>query len=218
LLNQNINAKDFKYSCDEDTTQLLGCKYTLLRREFLKYKSWNRKIPVIANKILVTMGGSDAHNVTLKVINAMNLLGDSNLNVKIVIGPENPNLATIKKALHQATFSIQLIQRADMPKLMRWADISISAGGSTCWEMAFMGLPSLIITVADNQVGIAKGLANIGVGVDLGWFDELSENILSKYIEQIIENSITRKEYLEKGIKLLDGLGVDRVIDAMRKH
>jgi len=218
LLNQNINAQDYKYSCDENTTQLLGCKYTLLRREFLKYKGWRREVPEKANKILVTMGGADPDNVTLKVINAMNLLDDSNLKVKIVIGPENPNLAIIKKALHQAQSFVQLLQRADMPELMRWADISISGGGSTCWELAFMQLPYLIIILSDNQERIAKGVGEARAALNCGWFDDLSENLLSNYIEQIIEDSITRKKYVKKGTELLDGLGVERVIDTMRKN
>jgi len=218
LLNQNIHASSLCYSCDSDTVKLLGCEYVLLRREFLKYKGWKRKIQEKANKILVTMGGADPDNVTLKVINALNLLDDSDLKVKIVIGPENPNLAIIKKALHQSQSSLQLLQRADMPELMRWADISISGGGSTCWELAFMQLPYLVIILSDNQERIAKGVGEARAALNCGWFDDLSENLLSNYIEQIIEDSITRKKYVEKGMELLDGLGVERVIDTMRKN
>ena len=164
------------------------------------------------------MGGADPNNVTLKVINAMNLLDDSDLKVKIVIGPENSHLAIIKEALHQAPCSIQLLQTADMPELMRWADISISGGGSTCWELAFMQLPYLVIILSDNQERIAKGVGEARAALNCGWFDDLSENLLSNYIEQIIEDSITRKKYVEKGMELLDGLGVERVIGTMRKN
>ena len=71
LLNQNIYASSLHYSCDRETVKLLGCEYVLLRREFLKYKDWKREIPEKAKKILVTMGGSDPDDVTLKVIRAL---------------------------------------------------------------------------------------------------------------------------------------------------
>jgi len=219
LLNQNINALDFKYYCDENTTQLLDCKYTLLRREFLKYKDWKREIPEKARNILVTMGGSDPDNVTLKVIKALNSLNDSDIEVKIVVGPANPNINSLEKELRLSPFTFQLLLNvSNMPELMAWADIAISAGGSTCWELTFMQLPYLVIILSDNQEQIAKEVGEARAALNCGWFDDLSENILSNYIGQTIEDSNTRKKYVEKGMELLDGLGVERVIDTMRKN
>ena len=87
LLNQNIHASSLRYSCERDTVKLLGCEYVLLRMEFLKYKDWKRDIPYKAKNILVTMGGGDPDNVTLKVIRALNSLYDWDLEVIIVAGP-----------------------------------------------------------------------------------------------------------------------------------
>ena len=219
LLNQNINAQDYKYSCDENTTQLLGCKYTLLRREFLKYKDCKREIPEKARKILVTMGGGDPDNVTLKVIKALNSLNDSEIEVKIVVGPANPNINSLEKELRLSPFTFHLLLNvSNMPELMAWADIAISAGGSTCWELTFMQLPYLVIILSDNQEQIAKGVGEARAALNCGWFDDLSENLLSNYIKQIIEDSSTRKKYVEKGMELLDGFGAERVIDTMRNN
>lgn len=218
LLNQNINAQNFKYSCDDNTTQLLGCKYTLLRREFLKYKGLKREIPEKANKILVTLGGADPENVTLKVIEAIKQLDDPVLDVKVAVGPANPNLKILKKAIHQAPCSIQLLQEVDMPDLMQWSDIAISAGGSTCWELAFMGVPFLIVVMAQNQEAIAIGLDNAKAAFSCGWFYELSSSNISKQLEKPIEDKKKRKRYSEKGRELVDGLGAERIIGSMRNY
>ena len=46
-----------------------------------------------------------------------------------------------------------------MPELMAWADVGVSAGGLTSWELAFMGLPGIVIVTAANQTGVAAALA-----------------------------------------------------------
>jgi len=219
LLNQNIHASSLYYSGDRDTEKLLGCEYVLLRREFLKYKDWKREIPDKAKKILVTMGGADPDNVTLKVIKALNFINDSELDIRVVVGPTNPNKEALKNAvLHTPCFMRILENAANMTELMAWADVAVSAGGSTCWEMAFMQLPYLVIILSDNQERIAKGVGEARAALNCGWFNDLSENLLSNYIGQTIEDSITRKKYVEKGMELLDGLGVERVIDTMRNN
>ena len=67
-----------------------------------------------------------------------------------------------------------------MPQLFKWADISISAGGSTCMEMAFMGLPMVTIVLADNQSAIAEGFQSAGASLNLGWFENSNVSFLTK--------------------------------------
>jgi len=216
LLNQNIHASKLSYSCDQNTIQLLGCEYVLLRRGFLKYKDWKREIPDNAKKILVTMGGADPNNVTLKIIKVLNSLNDSDLEVKIVAGPSNPNVASLKEAVHRSPFTVHLLSLVtDMPSLMAWADMAVSAGGSTCWEIAFMGLPSLIITAADNQAGIAKGLGMVGAGIDFGWHKNISIKQYAYALKEILQDKNKRSSLSEQGQKLVNGKGRQKIIKAM---
>lgn len=213
LLNQNIHASSLRYSCDRDAMKLLGCEYFLLRREFLKYKDWKREIPDKAKKILVTMGGSDPDNVTLKVIKALNSLNDPNLEVKIVVGPVNPNISSLEKELHHSPFSFHLLSSpSNMPALMTWADIAISAGGSTCWELAFMGLPSIVMILAENQKSVADEIAKTGMALNLGWYNLVDQSLISQTINQIILSKDKRTNIAEIGQILIDGLGTNRLI------
>ncbi len=217
LLNQNIQAPSLRYSYDKDTVKLLGCEYALLRREFLKYKDWKRKIPEKAQKILVTMGGSDPYNVTLKVIRALNSLNVTDLDVRIVVGPANPNIKSLENELHLSPFIFHLLHGVgDMSELMAWADMAVSAGGSTCWEMCFMGLPTILIVTADNQEGIVAGLDEMGVGNSLGWFSEVSVLNISRSLNCICQDHRTREMMSLRGNKLIDGNGASRVINVMK--
>jgi len=176
VLNQNISADASFYAHREpDTRLLLGTRYALLRREFKQWCGWQREIPTVARKVLVTLGGGDPENVTLKVVQALEHVSIAGLEAKIIVGPANPNLQILEREISDHT-NLQLITNAtNMPALMEWADITVSAGGSTCWEMALMGLPQVIICLADNQISNAEVLDRDTISVNLGWHQDISE-------------------------------------------
>jgi len=215
LLNQNIHASSLKYSCDKDVVKLFGCKYVLLRKEYLEHKLHKQKITNKARRILVTMGGSDPYNVTLIIIKALNKLNESDLEVKIVVGPANLNIISLEKELYPSCFSYEIVSNVNnMTELMAWADLAVSSGGSTCWEMAFMGLPFITIVLADNQEGIAQSLHDLGVSFNLSWYDKLTLEKITRTLSNIMNNTNLRELYSVKGQQLVDGLGAKAVIGA----
>jgi len=216
LLNQNINAEHLYYVCRPDTRLLLGTKYALLREEFWPWQGFKREIPEVARKILVTLGGGDPDNVTLKVIEAIKRLNMPDLEVQVIVGPSNPRIDILRDSMLSTPCPMRFIQNAsNMPELMAWADVGILAGGSTCWEMAFMGLPCLLITIADNQIGIAEGLDMCGAAVNLGWHENISEEQITQALNEIIQSYPERLHLSKKGRRLVNGNGCKNVINLM---
>jgi len=220
VLNQNIYAHESFYTSRESYTRLLlGTRYVLLRKEFLRWRGWNRKIPHVACKVLVTLGGGDPDNVTLKIIRAIDKLSMDELEVKVVVGPSNPNIASLKEAIHYSLFTIHLLSAVkDMPELMAWADIAVSAGGSTSWELAFMGLPTLVLVFAENQRGIATGLDKAGVVLNMGWYSEVSIAQMVSALLELLGNSSLRRQMSQRCRALVDGMGSERVIGILRRQ
>jgi spore coat polysaccharide biosynthesis predicted glycosyltransferase SpsG len=213
LLNQNINAERLDYSCEPCTRLLLGTRYTLLRSEFLAWQGWQREIPKAARKVLVTLGGGDPDNQTLKVIRALQRVDVDGLEAVVVVGASNPHFQKLQSAAYQSQFSMRLVQNAsNMPELMTWADVAISAGGTTCWEMAFMGLPTVVLVLAENQQGIAAGLGKAGVVLNLGWYTEASITQIANTLAGLFEDRGLRRQISQRGRKLVDGLGSERVV------
>jgi len=216
VLNQNLHAEQLRYSCEPYTQLMLGTQYVLLRHEFLRLQGWKREIPEVARKALITLGGSDFDNATLKVVRALNKLKVEDLEVRVVVGPSNPHIASLEEAVHRSPFDVRLLTSVrSMPDLMAWADVAVSASGSTCWEMAFMGLPTVLLVLADNQQGIAEGLDSRGVALSVGWYAEISELRLTQAMKMLISNSKRRKAMSENGRQLVNGVGTDRVISVM---
>ena len=218
VLNQNLHAHAGLYERREAYTQLLlGTRYVLLRREFRKWANWTRGFPKVARKILVTLGGSDPGNATLKVIQALKQIEFPGTEVTVVAGPTNPNLESLQHELSTARPTFRLLPYGnEMPALMAWADMAISAGGSTCWEMAFMGLPNLALVLAENQLPIATRLDEEGATVNLGWFDRLSCSQICSAVNDLAFSATERQRMSEAGRKLVDGLGALRVVKALQ--
>jgi UDP-2,4-diacetamido-2,4,6-trideoxy-beta-L-altropyranose hydrolase len=218
ILNQNIYAHEELYGNREPYTQLLlGTRYALLRREFLKWRGWRREIPEVARKVLVTMGGSDPDNVTLKVIQALQQVDVDGLEAIVVVGGSNPHYEELQSVAQKSRFPIRLESNVtQMPELMTWADVAISAGGSTCWELAFMGVPALVTILASNQYPIAESLNAIGCAVNLGWYEDVSPTETAQALTQLLRAPGTRAEMSKHGRQLVDGDGVDRALMHIR--
>lgn len=219
LLNQNINAERLRYTTDHDTRLLLGPRYALLRAEFLDRFSSKRNLPDVARRLLVTLGGEDSNNQTLKVIQAVAQLKIEGFEAMIVVGSANPHLKKLQSECQKSQIPIRLIHNAlDMAELMTAADMTVSAGGSTCWELAFMELPTLIIILADNQRIVAEGLAEAGAAVNLGWYKHISQSDIRKAVEKMAAGAKERAEIARCGRKLVDGKGAERLIRIMSKN
>jgi len=212
VLNQNIYAAESLYPSREATTRLLlGTRYALLRSEFWPWRAWQRTVPEVARKVLVTMGGADADNATLKVVEALRQvegLGQG-LEVKVVVGGSNPHREALRETL---TVGVELIENApNMPELMAWSDAAVSAAGTTCWELAFMQVPSLLVVLAENQRPNAAGLQEAGVAVNMGWHGELASAELARALTRLLGTREQQVAMAQEGRRLVDGEGARRV-------
>jgi len=219
ILNQNINAEYLHYSRELFTRLLLGLRYVVLRSEFLGWKGRERMFASSTRRVLVTLGGGDPDNQTLKVIRALRRIGLKDLQVKVVVGAANPHSAVLESASRSCSFPIQLVRDArNMAELMAWADLAVSAGGSTCWEMAFMGLPCVILVLAENQQGIAKGIGEAGSGVNLGWFEGVTEGDILDTLSNLLSDPSRLRALSNMAKGLIDGKGRERIVSVLQEY
>jgi len=214
VLNQNISASPMMYANREAFTRLLlGSVYVPLRPEFQAKRPRREQAPK-GRKILVTMGGSDPENITEKVVQA---LARADLELKVVIGGGNPRRDELTRLAESISSKIEIEWSPDnMAPLMQRADIAISAAGSTCWELAYMGLPAIVIPSSIDQQSIALGLAEQGVALNLGWHANLSEEAVHDAAIGLLHDHKRRVSMSERGRKLIDGQGAARVVEYLQ--
>jgi UDP-2,4-diacetamido-2,4,6-trideoxy-beta-L-altropyranose hydrolase len=217
LLNQNVYATPQLYARNAPNTRLaLGARYTLLRSEFEPWRLWRRHIPEQARRILVTTGGSDPHNAAGKILAGVQRLARPDLELTVVIGVA----AAHREALEAAALACKARIVHDvrqMPELMAWAHLAITAAGSTCWEMAFMGLPALTLVIADNQEPIARCLVERKAARTLGRIEDLRPEGVASALAQLLDDRQERTTLSRAGRRLIDGRGAMRVVELMRE-
>lgn len=217
ILNPNLTATESQYTDGYKKAHLLlGTNYCLLRREFRNWSDWNREIPPMAEKILVTLGGSTPEGLALNIVEALAQTQDRFEHAVFVLGASSRESETLKCATKKLQGKVTFLHAAsDMAKLMAQADIAIAAAGSTCWEMSFMGLPALIVDIAENQTAEALELQRQGYAKYLGNGNLLTPGKLAAELSGLLHSPEERREMSQRCRKLVDGRGAERVVTVM---
>lgn len=203
LINQNINAEDFNYKANKDTKLILGSKYVMLRDEFTKKscKAINKKV----RNVMITLGGADPNHITEKILLWTK---DLEYNFHVVIGPSFDNCSKIKEFQGE---KVKLYYNANMYEIMQICDIAISACGSTLYELAACGLPTIGMIIADNQQKVGEKMHNLGVIKNVGWFNKVEKEEFIKVIQFVSEDYNLRKNMSKNALKIIDGDGAKRI-------
>jgi UDP-2,4-diacetamido-2,4,6-trideoxy-beta-L-altropyranose hydrolase len=213
VINQNVGAEKLDFSSEKYTKLLLGPKYVMMRKELLKV---NKKIvKKDVKNILISIGGSDKDNFTLKILKLLEQI-NNDARFLVITGPFNPFYNDLEKYIRESDSKIKLIKSPkDMSKIYLESDIAISAGGSTCYELAYFGIPNIIVTIADNQIKIAQELDKQKVSIYIGKKEKLKEKLFKEKTHELINNYSLRKSMSNRGKKLVDGKGKERIVDFM---
>jgi len=216
LLDQNLGAEKQIYEIAEHTRELKGVKYACLAPQFIEQSGGVRSTSGETLNVLVSMGGADPQNATVTILNAL-LEIDESMTLTVTVGISNPQQNEIAELMGQFTNGRVLVDAQNMSELMASSDIAIVAAGSTSWELAFMGVPALLTSVADNQVSIAEQLHEAGAAVDLGRIENLPSESLTQNLITLIRDRDLRSQMSLKGRGLVDGKGASRVVVEMQK-
>jgi UDP-2,4-diacetamido-2,4,6-trideoxy-beta-L-altropyranose hydrolase len=216
VVNQNLGAEQFVYRTRPHTVRLLGPQYVAIRREFLPWQRLRRETPAMARRLLVTLGGSDPGNVTLLVMQALRTLAGQDYEARVVAGPANPHLRQLRQRTAECSGKVELVtDPTRMPELMAWADLAVTAPGSTCWEMCCLGLPHGTISVNPIQAAVAEALDRAGQSVHLGGAGQLTAESVAAKLETMRRDAGHRQRLSERGQVLIDGAGADRVAQGL---
>ena len=205
LINQNIDAMDYKYKVNDNTKLFLGSQYTMLRDEFrnLPQKHIKKKV----KDIMLTVGGADPYYVTEQILNYVEQL---DYNFHVVIGPSFGKNTVLKS---YESKKVKLYFNANMYEIMQKCDLAISACGSTLYELAACGTPTLGIILADNQSDIAIKMEKLGIIQNLGWYNKIDQTYLIDCLDKLSQNIKTRENISLKSQELINGNGIEKLVD-----
>jgi UDP-2,4-diacetamido-2,4,6-trideoxy-beta-L-altropyranose hydrolase len=190
---------------------LIGPSYALMRRSFVLHRdtALARRDGRPVSEILVSCGATDPSNATAIVLDALaDVVGD--VVVTVVLSSRAPHVDAVRK--HLQGKARLLLDAEDMAGLMTNADLAIGAPGSTSYERAVLGLPSILVTLADNQRGIAATMVDAGAALGAGAFDAGLAERLQPAVKSLLGDSKGRLRLTAASSRVVDGRGATRIM------
>lgn len=193
---------------------LLGSHHVLLRPEFLAMRDQLRERDGCVRRILVFFGGSDPTNQTQIVLDALAMLDIREIAVDVVIGGSNPHSKQLEARCRTMPNVVLHRQVSNMAELIELADLGIGAGGSAMWERCYLGLPTITVVFADNQLRTTEDVAALGAIHYLGRSESLAAAEYAGAIGRMIDSPAKIRRISEVSRGLVHP-GTGRVVDVM---
>jgi len=221
LLDQNLGREpqDYEALVPAYCQCIIGPKYALLRPEFaaLRAYSLQRRQPPDLKRLLITMGGVDQPNATGKVLEALKACAlPSDCQITVVMGSAAPWLEPVRVLASSMPWPTEvLVNVSNMAQIMADSDLAIGAAGSTSWERCCLGLPTLLITLAENQRAGAQALHQAGAARWLGGAEAIPYE-LAAILPMLLEGQLMA-EMTQAARVLTEGQGAARVLQQMER-
>ena len=210
IIDQNLYSK-FERRYDnlvpKNCHKLLGPKYVLLRKEFLTSK---KKTQINStNKIFVSFGGQDVSNQTIRVLSAIKKSKLNYKKINFLVNKSNTNLIDLKKISKNMKGVSISTDGKKLVKLIQNSDLCVGAGGSMTWERAYLGIPSIVSILSENQLEITNTMGKKKCIYNMGWSKNVKISDYQKIFDQLKINELNSMSQRNK--KVIDGKGVSRI-------
>lgn len=224
LLDQTFgrDAADYRPLVSTDCHLLCGSHYALLRPAFAAMRPYSlqrRAARPALRELLITMGGVDKGNATGQVLQALRVSPlPADCRVTVIMGATAPWLDEVQKQAQDMPWPTRvLVGVSDMAQLMADSDLAIGAAGATSWERCCLGLPTIMLALADNQRKVAQGLEQSG-GAKLINLGQNAAAQLRELLLPLIDNPAQLLNMSACAARVVDGSGVDAVMHQMDGH
>lgn len=217
VLNQNLHAPTTRYGGVDDADVLRGPRYLLFRDEFVAAAGQSRNPRTATGapghpRVLLTLGGADPDRLLPTFADALSR--DPAYALDVIAPPAHPDLA----ALHGLADGRDVVvheEVRDMPALLGRVDLAVSSGGTTVWELALLGIPTLVGSMRPMEERLLEGLERVGLFRSLGALAELTASRLTAAVRGALADRSWAQHAATLSREVVDGRGRERVVDEM---
>ncbi len=220
LVDPTLPADESKYNgrVDSQVRLLLGPAFALLRREFAELRQKRLPRSGKVRRLLAFFGGADPTCETEKFLKALSRedLGDV-VETTVIVGSANERAGRLVDFAGDLRGVVIEGPTRKMAEHMARADLMIGTAGTTTWERCCLGLASVIVSVAQNQHVIARETARAGACLHIGPAERVGPAAYLHALHTLLADPRAVAVMSEAAAKLNDGLGAQRVADAMTR-
>ncbi len=210
LIDQNLYSnfeRRYNKLVPKNCQKLLGPKYVLLRKEFLTSKKKTQINSI--SKIFVSFGGQDVSNQTIRVLSAIKKSRLNYKKINFLVNKSNINLKNLRKISKNMKGVVISTNAKKLTKLIQNSDLCIGASGSMTWERAYLGIPSIVSILSENQLEIAKTMERKKCIYNMGRSKNVKISDYQKIFDKLKINELNSMSQRNK--KVIDGKGIFRI-------
>jgi len=175
LINANVLNED-EIKVINSTRYFLGINYIILRKEFVDVQH-KKEICDEVSSILVMSGGADDPGLTMTAVKALQDI-PNNVEITVVLGPGFVYHDQLNEILSESKRGFNILQNpTNLIEMMKKTDMAVTAAGIAMWEFATLGIPSIVVPLAEHQADVAKIFENAGAIVIAGYSPQDSKAI-----------------------------------------
>lgn len=219
LLDQNLGrfAENYLSLVPQKCEILVGPQFALLRNEFaeIRKNGFVQKSSSRLLNLLIMMGGVDLPNSSGQVLQTL-LSCDlpEDLKITVVVSSKSPWVEDIREQANQMPWVTKvLVDEMNLSSIMFESDLAIGAAGSSAWERCCVGLPTLLVVLAENQTFAAKALVDSGCNQLIGGFKDIDKNLGSTL--EIMKEPINLLRSHEIALSITDGNGTNLIVQKL---
>ncbi len=193
-----------------------GPRYALLSRDYRHGGPTSPPRRDRAKRVLISFGGTDAGDTTGKMFAALADGAFAEIELDIVIGDSYPHRAALEAAVARRPGSRLHVQLPTLAPLLGTIDLAIGAAGVSAWERFALGVPTILVSIADNQVPASRDLHTSGIAVHLGRAEDVDAAALRDAVRALFDDDAKREHMALQGQLLVDGFGARRIAEVLQ--
>lgn len=210
----HINLKAFAGKIYEGTPYItIGQDFIRVREKGIAREQEREK------SVLVSMGGSDSKGLTVKAVLALEKITDMDIATTIILGPYFSNHTKLYETLRNTKGVYHVLENPpNLAEIMAKTVVAVVAAGMSVYELAFLGIPAIVISQSREHAAYAESMAKLGLCLSLGYFEDVTEGELKNSVRRLLTDRDKRIELSEKAKNLIDGLGTQRIGDVINSE
>ena len=193
-----------------------GPAFAILRDSFQNKADQTMATPEEGRKIVVSFGGSDPQNLTMKALSALD--GVADVSVTVVLGPAYGYRSELDALVAKLSVKPEILKNVEhMADILFESDVVLCSGGMTVFEIAALGRPGIVLCQNAREWERMEGFARYGTIVHLGLGTDVSEETIQKNAEELVKDRDRRRRMSDAGARLVDAQGASRVYEVMKR-
>jgi UDP-2,4-diacetamido-2,4,6-trideoxy-beta-L-altropyranose hydrolase len=190
---------------------LAGPRYAILSTDYAL--QGERILRKKANRLLISCGGSDPKNLTLRILKGIKRVTER-LDIRVICGPlfNSKLIGELRDLVKLSSHQIEVVNApSTLVEHMIWCDVAIAASGLIKYELAATATPSILVSIDKSHDIINQAFTLIGSTVDLGC--EFDSQTIAESLAMLLGNYDLRLAMSTAGRAAVDGHGAGRVVD-----